>query len=29
MMRKMLHWEPSKRFSAKALADDEWIMENM
>ncbi|RSL51812.1 hypothetical protein CEP54_011231 [Fusarium duplospermum] len=29
LMRKMLHWEPSKRFSAKALADDEWIMENM
>ncbi|KAF7548878.1 hypothetical protein G7Z17_g6771 [Cylindrodendrum hubeiense] len=29
MMRKMLHWDPSKRSSAKALADDEWIMENM
>ncbi|KAL3963516.1 hypothetical protein ACCO45_000520 [Purpureocillium lilacinum] len=29
MMRKMLQWEPSKRSSAKALANDEWIMENM
>ncbi|EHK25855.1 serine threonine protein kinase, CMGC group [Trichoderma virens Gv29-8] len=29
MMRKMLQWEPSKRSSAKALADDEWIMQNM
>lgn len=26
MMRKMLQWEPSKRSSAKKLADDEWIM---
>lgn len=26
MMRKMLQWEPSKRSSAKELADDEWIM---
>ncbi|KAK6207875.1 serine threonine protein kinase [Colletotrichum tabaci] len=29
MMRKMLQWEPSKRYSAKALADDEWIIKNM
>ncbi|KAK7433358.1 hypothetical protein QQZ08_000298 [Neonectria magnoliae] len=29
MMRKMLRWDPSKRSSAKALADDEWIMKNM
>jgi len=29
MMRKMLQWEPSKRSSAKAVANDEWIMENM
>lgn len=29
MMRKMLQWEPSKRFSAKELADDEWIMAEM
>ncbi|KAI5861451.1 serine threonine protein kinase, CMGC group [Durotheca rogersii] len=29
MMRKMLHWDPSKRASAKALADDEWILENI
>ncbi|KAH7317634.1 serine threonine protein kinase, CMGC group [Rhexocercosporidium sp. MPI-PUGE-AT-0058] len=29
MMRKMLHWEASKRSSAKALADEEWILENM
>ncbi|KAI0102770.1 serine threonine protein kinase, CMGC group [Nemania sp. FL0031] len=29
MMRKMLLWEPLKRSSAKALADDEWIMEHM
>lgn len=27
-MQKMLQWEPSKRFSAKALAEDEWIQEN-
>ncbi|KAK4107615.1 serine threonine protein kinase, CMGC group [Canariomyces notabilis] len=26
LMRKMLQWEPSKRASAKELADDEWIM---
>jgi hypothetical protein len=25
MMRKMLQWQPSKRSSAKALADDEWV----
>ncbi|OAQ73078.1 CMGC/SRPK protein kinase [Pochonia chlamydosporia 170] len=29
MMRKILQWEPSRRSSAKALADDEWIMGNM
>ncbi|KAG4429982.1 hypothetical protein IFR05_014532 [Cadophora sp. M221] len=29
MMRKMLNWEASKRSSAKALADDKWILENM
>ncbi len=29
MMRKMLLWEPLKRSSAKALADDEWLMEHM
>ncbi|KAM0280371.1 hypothetical protein ACHAQH_004084 [Verticillium albo-atrum] len=29
MMRKMLHWEASKRSSAKALAEDEWILQNM
>ncbi|KAH8904753.1 serine threonine protein kinase, CMGC group [Coniochaeta sp. PMI_546] len=29
MMQKMLHWEPSKRSSARALADDEWIPEYM
>ncbi|KAJ0159583.1 Serine/threonine-protein kinase SRPK [Colletotrichum tanaceti] len=29
MMRKMLQWEPSKRYSAKALADDEWIMKSV
>ncbi|KAK7414415.1 hypothetical protein QQX98_006693 [Neonectria punicea] len=29
MMRKILQWDPSKRSSAKALADDEWIMGNM
>ncbi|KAH7152712.1 serine threonine protein kinase, CMGC group [Dactylonectria macrodidyma] len=29
MMRKMLQWDPSKRSSAKALADDVWIMKNM
>ncbi|KAK0754519.1 kinase-like domain-containing protein [Schizothecium vesticola] len=26
MMRKMLQWDPSKRSSAKELANDEWIM---
>ncbi|KAI1263985.1 serine threonine protein kinase, CMGC group [Xylariaceae sp. FL1019] len=26
MMLKMLQWEPGKRSSAKALAEDEWIM---
>jgi serine/threonine-protein kinase SRPK3 len=29
MMHKMLQWEPSKRSSAKELADDEWIMGHM
>ncbi|KAF3353745.1 hypothetical protein VdG1_08051 [Verticillium dahliae VDG1] len=29
MMRKMLQWEPSKRSSAKALAEDEWIVDNI
>ncbi|KAG7141201.1 Serine/threonine-protein kinase AFC3 like [Verticillium longisporum] len=29
MMRKMLQWEPSKRSSAKALAEDEWIVANI
>jgi len=30
MMRKMPQWEqPSKRSSAKALADDEWIMQHI
>ncbi|KAI9147615.1 serine threonine protein kinase, CMGC group [Paramyrothecium foliicola] len=29
MMRKMLQWEPSKRASAKSLAEDEWIMQHM
>ncbi|KAL9943484.1 hypothetical protein D7B24_003101 [Verticillium nonalfalfae] len=29
MIRKMLHWVASKRSSAKALADEEWILENM
>ncbi|KAJ4219087.1 hypothetical protein NW759_008242 [Fusarium solani] len=29
MMQKMLQWDPSKRSSAKALAEDEWIMEHM
>ncbi|KAF2171905.1 hypothetical protein M409DRAFT_63446 [Zasmidium cellare ATCC 36951] len=27
-MSKMLQWEPSKRHSAKALAEDEWIRKN-
>ncbi|KAK8868430.1 serine threonine protein kinase CMGC group [Apiospora arundinis] len=29
MIRKMLQWEPTKRSSAKGLAEDEWIMDNM
>ncbi|WAO89789.1 Protein kinase domain-containing protein [Fusarium falciforme] len=29
MMRKMLQWDPSQHSSAKALAEDEWIMEHM
>ncbi|KAL5331673.1 hypothetical protein ACEPPN_001208 [Leptodophora sp. 'Broadleaf-Isolate-01'] len=29
MMGKMLHWEASKRPSAKVLADEKWIVENM
>ncbi|KAK7997534.1 hypothetical protein PG989_005574 [Apiospora arundinis] len=29
MIRKMLQWEPTKRSSAKELAEDEWIMDNM
>ncbi|KAF3351321.1 DNA replication licensing factor mcm6 [Verticillium dahliae VDG2] len=29
MMRKMLQWEPSKRSSAKALAEDGWIVDNI
>jgi len=29
MMRKMLQWEPSKRSSAKELANDDWIMRYM
>lgn len=29
MMWKMLQWEPSKRSSAKELANNEWIMEHM
>ncbi|KAM5344911.1 hypothetical protein ACJ41O_010773 [Fusarium nematophilum] len=29
MVRRMLQWDPSQRSSAKALVDDEWIMENM
>ncbi|KAJ5142656.1 kinase-like protein [Penicillium bovifimosum] len=28
-MRKMLQWEPSKRSSAKELAEDEWIHSHM
>ena len=28
-MSKMLQWEPSKRHSAKALAEDEWIMRHI
>ncbi|KAI1870006.1 uncharacterized protein JN550_005596 [Neoarthrinium moseri] len=29
LMRKMVEWEPSKRCSAKELADDEWIQKNL
>ncbi|KAK8102958.1 Serine/threonine protein kinase [Apiospora sp. TS-2023a] len=29
MMRKMLQWDPVKRSSAKELAEDEWIMDNI
>ncbi|TLD20384.1 hypothetical protein PspLS_08646 [Pyricularia sp. CBS 133598] len=29
MMGKMLLWEASKRSSAKELANDEWIRQNM
>ncbi|KAF5027030.1 hypothetical protein F66182_906 [Fusarium sp. NRRL 66182] len=29
LMNKMLQWDPSKRLSAKELAEDEWIMEYM
>ncbi|KAJ4253304.1 hypothetical protein NW762_010459 [Fusarium torreyae] len=29
MMRKMLQWDPSKRSSAKELANDEWIVGNI
>ncbi|WQF75307.1 Putative serine/threonine-protein kinase, active [Colletotrichum destructivum] len=29
MMRKMLQWDPSKPSSAKALADNKWIIKNM
>ncbi|KAI8725372.1 Protein kinase domain-containing protein [Fusarium sp. LHS14.1] len=29
MMQQMLQWDPLKRSSAKALAEDEWIMEHM
>ena len=25
LMRKMLQWEPSKRSSARELAEDEWL----
>ncbi|KAI2830881.1 hypothetical protein CBS147320_6657 [Aspergillus niger] len=28
-MRKMLQWEPSRRSSAKELAEDEWIHSHM
>lgn len=27
-MSKMLQWDPSKRHSAKALAEDDWIRRN-
>ncbi|KAB5578690.1 serine threonine protein kinase, CMGC group [Coniochaeta sp. 2T2.1] len=29
MMRKMLQWEPSKRASARVLAEDQWIREQL
>jgi len=29
MMRKMLHWEPEKRSSAKEMAEDEWIRKHV
>ncbi|KAK7910605.1 hypothetical protein PG985_013086 [Apiospora marii] len=29
MMRKMLQWDPVRRSSAKELAEDEWIMDNI
>lgn len=29
LIRKMLQWEPSKRSSAKELAEDEWIRNNL
>ncbi|KAK9415426.1 putative Protein kinase domain-containing protein [Seiridium unicorne] len=29
LMRKMVEWEPSKRCSAKELAEDEWIQQNL
>ncbi|PGH34369.1 CMGC/SRPK protein kinase [[Emmonsia] crescens] len=29
LMRKMLQWEPSKRSSAKELAEDEWIHKHL
>ncbi|KAF6819624.1 serine/threonine-protein kinase SRPK3 [Colletotrichum plurivorum] len=29
MMRKMLEWDPSKRASARELAQDEWILDHL
>jgi serine/threonine-protein kinase SRPK3 len=29
MMRRMLQWEPSKRATARELAEDDWIMQYM
>ncbi|KAM0340745.1 hypothetical protein ACHAPU_010336 [Fusarium lateritium] len=29
VMRKMLQWDPSKRASAKKLAEDDWILNNV
>ncbi|KAF5660167.1 CMGC SRPK kinase [Fusarium heterosporum] len=29
MMRKILQWDPSKRGSAKELAEDDWIVKNV